>query len=196
MSWPGRDRAALKAAARGLYEAIVAQARRPEFYVAYGVPDTLAGRFDMVVLHAWLVIRRLRAEAGEGAATAQGLAQALFDLFCADMDQNLRQMGVGDLGVGRRVKTMAKGFYGRAAAYDAGLAADGDLLAAAIRRNLYGSVDEAAPPPAPVLAAMAAYLRQAAQALAAERLETLLAGGVRFAAPPPVGAPGPAGRFG
>src|SRR5207244_1769191 len=74
-----------------LYGAIVAQARSPVFYGRYGVPDTVNGRFEMVVLHTILVLRRLKEEPG-----LRGLGQALFDAFCADMDANLREMGVGD----------------------------------------------------------------------------------------------------
>jgi cytochrome b pre-mRNA-processing protein 3 len=95
-----------------LYGAAVAQARNPAFYVECRVPDTLDGRFDLIVLHLCLLIRRLRRE-GETGAT---LAQALFDTTFDDMDRSLREMGVGDLGVGRRVKAMASAFYGRATA--------------------------------------------------------------------------------
>src|SRR6516164_5183718 len=74
-----------------IYGMIVAQARLPAFYLRFGVPDTVNGRFDMVVLHLWMVLGRLRA----GGARAE--AQQLFDRFCNDMDANLREMGVGDL---------------------------------------------------------------------------------------------------
>src|SRR4051812_22915736 len=80
-----------------IYGMIVAQAREPVFYRTLGVPDTVEGRFDMVLLHLWLVLRRLRESEG-GVA----LSQALFDHFCADMDANLRELGVGDLTVPKR----------------------------------------------------------------------------------------------
>ena len=119
---------------RRLYGAIVAQARAPEFYTDYGVPDTIEGRYDMVVLHVYLVFRRL-AEAGE-AARARG--QEMFDLFIEDMDASMRELGVGDLSVPRKMRAMAEGYYGRAGVYDAALldAAD-DKLAAALLRNVY-----------------------------------------------------------
>jgi len=125
---------------RRLYGAIVAQARAPEFYADYGVPDTVEGRFDMVVLHVYLVFRRL-AEAGEA---ARGRGQEMFDLFIEDMDASLRELGVGDLSVPRRVRAMAEGYYGRAGAYDAALIADGDdKLAAALLRNVYAGNENA-----------------------------------------------------
>ena len=100
--------------ARLLYAAVVARAREPVFYTRFRVPDSLDGRFDMIALHAFLVLRRLKEEGADGAA----LGQALFDVIFSDMDRSLREMGAGDLGVGRRVKRMARGFYGRIAAYD------------------------------------------------------------------------------
>jgi len=125
---------------RRLYGAIVAQARTPEFYADYAVPDTIEGRFDMVVLHVYLVFRRL-ASAGE-AVRARG--QEMFDLFIEDMDASLRELGVGDLSVPRRVRAMAEGYYGRAGAYDAALIVDGDdTLAAALLRNVYAGNEKA-----------------------------------------------------
>lgn len=164
------------AEARRLYDAVVAQARLPGFYRGSGVPDTLDGRFELVALHSYLLLRRLKRE-----AQSADLAQAVFDAMFTDMDESLREIGVGDLSVGRRVKQMAQAFYGRIAAYDAGLAEAGDAaLEAALARNLYGTLPEA--PPA--TAAMARYMRQAAAEL--ERLDgaTLRAGTLRFPAPP------------
>lgn len=158
-----------------LYEALVTQARRPEFYVAGGVADTVDGRFDMVVLHAWLTLARLRSEGVPAAA----LSQALYDLMFADMDQNLREMGVGDLGVAKRVMTMAEAFGGRVAAYDQGLADPGGSLADALRRNLYRKCK----PTDEQLAAMAAHVRRQAAHLAGQPAEALLAGRIDFASP-------------
>ena len=158
--------------AHDLYDALVAQARRPDLYLSAGIPDTLDGRFDMVVLHAVLVIRRL----GAAGAGAQALSQAVFDIMFADMDQSLRELGVGDMGVGKRVKQMAKAFYGRAAAYEAGLAGAEGLLEAALARNLYGTVT-----PAPgQLATVAAYVRRQAAVLAAIADDQVLAGRIAF----------------
>lgn len=120
--------------AHALYSAILIQARLPVFYINFGVQDTVDGRFDMIVLHAHILFNRLK----EGAAEDQDIAQAVFDLMFADMDQNLREMGVGDTGVSIRVKAMAEAFYGRATAYADGLREDDDtILIAALKRNLY-----------------------------------------------------------
>ena len=163
-----------EAPARMLYDTVVMQARRPDFYRDVGVPDTVDGRFELVALHGYLLLRRLR-PLDDGA----GLAQGLFDVIFADMDASLREMGAGDLGVGRRVKTMAKGFYGRMAAYDAGLAGEAPL-AEALRRNLYGTVE----PTEAALTAMAQYLRDAAQSLEKQPESALLAGQATFPDPP------------
>ena len=121
------------AVARRLYEAVVAQARQPVFFAEWEVPDTVDGRFEMVALHAHLLLRRLR----DGGPAAD-LAQALFDVMFADMDASLREMGAGDLGVGRRVKQMATAFYGRMAAYDAGLASSETRAGAAAQPLRHG----------------------------------------------------------
>lgn len=163
-------------AAAALYSALVRQARSPEFYATCGVADTVDGRFDAVALHAFLVLHRLKRDR---ARTAQ-LAQALFDTMFDDMDRNLRELGVGDLGVGRRVKAMAEAFYGRVAAYEQAMAAGEDGLAAALRRNLYRNAE---PEPSAV-AAVAAYVRREVAALAAEDTDRLLAGNIAFGEPP------------
>src|ERR1043165_7542806 len=104
-----------------LYGAIVTQARDPRFYESYGVPDSVLGRFDLIVLHLALVLRRLRA--GDGLHT---VAQGLFDAFCRDMDHNLREMGVSDRGVPHQMRRLGEAFYGRAQAYDRALACAGN----------------------------------------------------------------------
>jgi cytochrome b pre-mRNA-processing protein 3 len=101
------------------YRRIVAQARRSEFYAGGGVPDSLDGRFEMLALHLFLVLHRLKREGEDPACVA--LAQALADRMVADLDANLREMGAGDLGVGRRVKRMAGTAYGRIVAHEAGI---------------------------------------------------------------------------
>ena len=159
-------------AARVLYDAIVAQARRPEFYIHAEVPDTIDGRFDLLALHVFLVLHRLRAE-GEGTA---GFAQVLFDLMFADMDQNLRELGVGDLSVGRKVKVMARALYGRIAAYEPGLD-DAAVLTEALGRNLY----RGHPPEAGAIERVRRYVQATATVLAGQAAGTLMAGQVRFA---------------
>ena len=162
--------------ARSLYLAIVEQARRAEFYSHCGVPDSVDGRFDLIALHVFLVLHRLRKDHPESSE----LAQALFDTMFLDMDQCLRELGVGDLGVGPRVKRMAQGLYGRIAAYESGLERPGADLAAALGRNLYGTVD----PEAASIDAIATYMRREAGALEQQDLAVFLAGEVSFGAPP------------
>jgi cytochrome b pre-mRNA-processing protein 3 len=179
MGWWRRDRG--REPAERLYAVLVSQARRPEFYVALGVPDTVDGRFELVALHIFLVLRRLRGEAG-----AAAIAQALVDLFVEDMDASLREMGAGDLGVGRRVRHMAEALYGRIAAYDAVAASDQQTAVAALRRNLFGTVPEPGPE-AVALRAMTAYVRREQAALAAMPTDRLVAGRVDFGSPPSAG---------
>jgi cytochrome b pre-mRNA-processing protein 3 len=156
-----------------LYGAIVAQARSPTFYGAYGVPDTALGRFDLVVLHAVLLVRRLRAS-----GATQTLAQGVFDAFCRDMDDNLREMGVTDLGVPRQMNKIAEAFYGRARAYEAALAASDDVaLTTALIRNVYAGAAHAA------AASVARYVRAAAGMLAAADDAALTRGEARFPDP-------------
>jgi cytochrome b pre-mRNA-processing protein 3 len=117
-----------------LYCQAVAAARTPWYYAELGVPDTLDGRFDMVGLHVFLLIRRLRALPPPGAE----LAQAVFDAMFNDMDVNLREIGVGDMTVGKKVKAMWEAFHGRAAAYQSALADDNAAaLEAALARNVW-----------------------------------------------------------
>jgi len=156
-----------------LYQAIVAQARQPGFYAANGVPDSVDGRFEMIALHMFLVLQRLKS-AGEGE-----VAQQLFDTMFADMDQSLREMGAGDLGVGRRVRVMAEGLYGRIAAYEAGLVGSNAELAAALRRNLFGTLPEPGPDAA-TLESLSAYLREAASRLGRQPASALIAGSPDF----------------
>ncbi len=158
-------------AALAAYGRIVARARDPSFYVEWAVPDTLDGRFELLALHAFLVLNRLKRE-----PQATQFAQALFDTMFADMDSALREMGAGDLGVGRRVKAMAQGFYGRIAAYDRGLGDEPELLAG-LRRNLFGTT---APSDEQIRLA-AAYVRRQVAALAAQPVSALTAGRVAFA---------------
>ena len=163
-------------AAWALYEAAVARARAPVFYRDLGVPDTLDGRFELISLHVFLILHRLKAERAE----PEALGQAVFDAMFADMDRSLREMGAGDLGVAPRVKKMARAFYGRVSAYDAGLApaAPPEALAEALRRNVYGTL---ATPPAGAVALLAEDVRACAASLAAQSLAALEAGTVAFA---------------
>ncbi len=124
-------------AAQALYSLVVSQARHPAFYTRFGIADTVDGRFDMIVLHVFLVLRRICLE-----REIMGLAQALVDVMFNDMDHNLRAMGVSDIQVGSKVKDMLRAFYGRLSAYDTALAAkqNDQLLADALQRNVYRNV--------------------------------------------------------
>jgi cytochrome b pre-mRNA-processing protein 3 len=178
MLWPFNHFRKPHAPPRGTIEAIygmiVAQAREPLFYRAFAVPDTVNGRFDMVLLHLWMVLRRLRPVEG-GAA----LSQALFDYFCADMDGNLREMGVGDLTVPKRMHKFGEAFYGRSAAYEAALAAGGEPLAQALCKNiLNGSEIEKA-------RQLAAYADAAIAVLTGLDDAAFSAGAWRFPSPAP-----------
>ena len=142
-----QDRRRRERAAHDLYTAIIEQSRQPVFYTQAAVPDSLDGRFDLIVLHAFLVMRRLNRIPADQMTAARALSQALFDLMFDDMDQNLRELGAGDMSVGKKVKHMARAFYGRVAAYEDGLNGDDGVLGSALLRNLYGTVD-AEPAPA------------------------------------------------
>src|SRR5438477_10279652 len=143
-----------------LYGAIVAQARAPVFYRDDGVPDSANARLEMIMLHTVLFLWRLEGEA----PPVRRLGQALFDHFCRDMDDNMREMGVGDLAVPRRMRRIGEAFYGRQAAYRTALDAPGDdRLAAALQRNVFAGGTHRAE-----AHRLAAYVREAERRLAAE----------------------------
>lgn len=118
------------------YIALVAAARNPFFYADLGVPDSIDGRFEMIVLHLFLLQQRLL-DAPEACEFARQLSEAFFD----DMDRSVRELGVADTGVSKRIKRMGKAYHGRLLAYRAGLD-DAVALRAALARNLYGTVKE------------------------------------------------------
>jgi len=158
-----------------IYGQIVAQARQPGFYDGLGVPDTLEGRYDMLVLHAFLYMHRLKNEA----EPVKAVAQEVFDLMFADMDRSLREMGIGDLTVPKKIKKMAQAFYGRTAAYDAALEQGGSALAEAVQRNLFADDVGAAAN----AEAVARYMRAAEKALAMQDADALTRAGPQFPAP-------------
>ena len=156
-----------------LHAALLAQARHPAFYEG-GVPDTFEGRFDLLLLHLVLLLGRLRED-----EVTRALAQDVFDLFFREMDRALREMGVGDLSVPRRVHDMAEAFYGRARAYDAALGTPGnEALEAALARNVFAGAGDGEAP-----ARLAGYARAAVETLAALPREEFLAGRLRFPDP-------------
>lgn len=144
--------------AGAVYRRTAERARAPELFQAYGIPDTLDGRFDALALHAGLMIDRLRME-----PDGEELAQSFFDAMFRHLDLTLREIGVQDLGVGRRIKIMAEGFHGRALAYRQALAGQGPLtLADVLRRNAYGG---SPPTDAAPVAQLEAYVRGYAEDL-------------------------------
>lgn len=161
-------------AAEALYFVASEQSRRPAFYMAFGVPDTFEGRFELATLHVWLALSRLKT-----IADARAVAQALVDIFFSRLDDSLREMGVGDLSVGRKIRKLAEDFYGRAGAYDAALSEAGpeSALSAALARNIYGSGDQL------IAAPLAGYVRRAAQSLAAIGDNRVLSGLIEFPEP-------------
>ncbi|MCC7305257.1 MAG: hypothetical protein IT558_03245 [Alphaproteobacteria bacterium] len=120
-----------EAAARKVYAALLEYIRHPAFYREMGVPDSFTGRFDLMLMHIFLVMERFRAEAPD-------FNQALFDATFFDMDQTLREMGIGDMGVPKRMRRMMKAFNGRMHAYSEGFQKDD--LDTVLRRNLYGTI--------------------------------------------------------
>jgi cytochrome b pre-mRNA-processing protein 3 len=177
-----------------LYGSIVAEARRPVFYRDLAVPDTITGRFDMLVLVTALVLRRLRdapkpapgtrVRRGAGATDPHELGHQLLDFFFTEMDRALRETGVGDVSVGKRIKKLAAAYNGRALAYDAALdAGDDEALAAALARNLLAGLDDRSTAPA-----LAAWVRAAADVLATVPVGDVVAGRIPWpadAAPSP-----------
>jgi cytochrome b pre-mRNA-processing protein 3 len=171
--WPFRRRAEQRTIAT-LYGAIVTQARSTAFYANFGVPDTVQGRFDLIVLHLVLLLRRL----GKNGA-GQALGQGLFDTFCRDLDDNLREMGIGDLAVPKHIRRFGEAFYGRQAAYLAALdAQEGPDFENALARNIFQVVgpDERA-------ARLARYAWAALQELDVQEHGSITRGEVAFPKP-------------
>jgi cytochrome b pre-mRNA-processing protein 3 len=176
MLWPfshfRKPRIAPRGTIEAIYGMIVTQAREPLFYRDLAVPDTVNGRFDLLLLHLWMVLRRLKSvEAGTG------LSQALFDHFCEDMDDNLREMGVGDLKVPKQMQAFGEAFYGRTAAYDMARTEGREAFAHALCKNiLNGEKIEKA-------RRLAAYAEMAMSALDETDETRLLEGAWKFPSP-------------
>jgi cytochrome b pre-mRNA-processing protein 3 len=155
-----------------LYERVATASRDPGLYLKLGIPDTVEGRFESLSLHVMLLLRTLRGRPSPADEVAADLADALF----RDLDASLREMGIGDTTVPKRMKKLAEAFYGRARAYDGSLdAGDQTALAVTLGRNVQGS--EA---PAP---ALARYALAADLALKAQSLDALLQEGPHFPKP-------------
>jgi len=159
--------------AHAAYERIVAQSRQPVFYKDWQVEDSLDGRFDMISLHLSLILMRLESELAQ--PDVEAFYRALTELFFADMDRSLREMGASDTGVGIRVKNMAQAFYGRKKAYQETMN-DETALGEVLRRNVYRLKtvrDEA-------VASLAAYMGRNRAALSAQPVDALMMGVVAF----------------
>ena len=166
------------AAARALYATIVDQSRQPGFFTSWGIPDTPNGRFEVLVLHVFLVMHRMR-----GDAECAKLARSLSEQAVLDVDRNLREMGVGDLSVGRKVKSLTEGLYGRLGVYAEGIERTNGGLDAELRRNLFseGQALDAS------VQAAEFYMRRETESLKTCDTAELLAGCVRFGAGPAEG---------
>ncbi len=156
-----------------LYSDLVATARAPVFYADLGVPDTIEGRYEMIVLHVVLLLRRLR----QPDAKQKRLAQALVDFMAADLDRSIRELGVGDMSVGKFMKRLGEGLFGRAAAYDKALdGRDIPALEVALLRNIFDGYE----PGERILAAIACYVLAQHDHLAGQAIEAIAAGNVAF----------------
>ncbi len=180
MLWPfnhfRKPRLAPRGTIEAIYGMIVTQAREPLFYRNSGVPDTVNGRFDLLLMHLWLVLRRLKPVDG-----GMELSQALFDHFCNDMDDNLRELGVSDLKVPKRMQAFGEAFYGRTAAYDLALTEGHEALAQALCKNVLNgeNIEKAR--------GLAAYAETAMAALAGQDAAALSRGTFKFPSPEQAG---------
>jgi cytochrome b pre-mRNA-processing protein 3 len=162
-----------QSAGRALYARAVEQARAPRFYAELGVPDTVEGRFEIYSLHVYLILARLKGEGPHAAETAQ----AAFDAYVKSLDDALREMGVGDLSVGKKMRKLGEAFYGRVKSYEEAFAAlpDRAPLEAVLARTVYAGAE-------PRSAELADYVLAERDALAANPLEALLEGHVEWRA--------------
>jgi cytochrome b pre-mRNA-processing protein 3 len=176
MLWPfnhfRKPRLAPRGTIEAIYGMIVTQAREPLFYRDLAVPDTVNGRFDLLLMHLWLVLRRLKSVDG-----GKDLSQALFDHFCSDMDDNLRELGVSDLKVPKRMQAFGEAFYGRTTAYDLALTDGHEALAQALCKNVLNgeNIEKAR--------RLAAYAEAVMAALSGQDAAALSSGSLNFPSP-------------
>jgi cytochrome b pre-mRNA-processing protein 3 len=168
-----KDARRARDASNRLYVQAVEQARSPAFFTQYGVPDTVDGRFDLIILHIMLLMRRLR---GNGKAAAE-MSQAVLNHMFSDMDRNLREMGVGDLSVGKQVKKMAKAFYGRSEVWEEGMDAGRVQLMSAFEETVYRSVE----PSSEQVSSLSDYTLATDKALNTQSIDRFLTAEVSFA---------------
>lgn len=162
-------------AGRALYASVVAQSREPALYARLGAPDTVEGRFEIYSLHVYLILERLK---GQGPLAAE-TAQALFDTYLSALDHALREMGVGDLSVGKRMRKLGEAFYGRVNSYEQALAGlpESAPLQALLARTVYEGADAGQAPE------FAAYVVRQRETLAGQPIESLCGGQVAWSAP-------------
>jgi len=162
-----------QAAGRALYAQIVTQSRTPGLYADLDAPDTVEGRFELYSLHVYLLLERLKGQGDQAGETAQ----TLFDTYLSALDHSLREMGVGDLSVGKKMRKLGEAFYGRVGSLEDALSALPDTtdLTAMLERTVYEGADAAKAPD------LAAYVLKQRDALRAQPLERLCAGDVAWA---------------
>jgi cytochrome b pre-mRNA-processing protein 3 len=164
-----------QAVGRALYQSVVDQSRTRALYADLGVPDTVEGRFELYTLHIVLMLERLRGQGEQAAETSQ----ALFDTYVKSLDHALREMGVGDLSVGKKMRKLGEALFGRARSYEAAFHAlpATELLEALLIRTIFAEADAAD------AGRLAAYVLDQRAALAAQPLDALLAAEVQWKAP-------------
>lgn len=164
-----------RTAGERLYAASVDQARRPEFYTVLGVADEIDARFELYTLHVVLLLERLKGQ-GEQASEA---AQALFDVYVKALDGALREMGVGDLTVPKKMRKLGESFYGRVKAYDDAFASEEPgALTEALALNVYGDAAQTER-----AERLAGYVRRCRAALAGASVQDLFEGRVPWPEP-------------
>lgn len=157
--------------ARAVYAKALEHVRDPAFYTTFGVPDTFDGRFEVLLVHVFMVMEA----AGYGNRAADDFNQALFDVMFADMDQTMRERGIGDMGIPKHMRKMMKAFNGRMHAYQAAFK-DGGLYEA-LSRNLYGTLDK---PDDRAVQGFCAYFKDNMAALKAVGFDALISGVFEF----------------
>ena len=164
-----------KRAGERLHSEAVAQARHPALYRDLGAPDTVQGRFELLTLHVILLVERLREESGSGGE----IGQRLFDVYLSHLDGAIREMGVGDLAVGKRMRGLGEAFYGRARSYDGAFAAlpETEPLEALLARTILEGADLARPD------GLSAYVLRCREALRRLDINSLVYDPIVWAAP-------------
>ena len=163
-----------------LYGAVVAQARQPRFFAEFGVPDTLEGRYEMIVVHLHALTERLQQEGEAG----QALARDVLEIFVAEMDDSLREVGVGDMAVPRRIKRAAAGIYDRFGDYSAGLRETEGSLPAALALHIFGIADGTTESTSLEVQhgcqALATYMRRMAEHISKQPASRIMTGKIDF----------------